>query len=460
MDATTFRTRRSQLRAAVTGGAILLHGNGEVPRNYAANTYPFRQGSHFLYYLGTDLPGFAAVISPDGETTLYGPAPDPDDLIWHGPHPVLADHAAAAGAERTAHADDLAAALAGLRTKGVQIRYLPAYRGGEEIALAAYLGVPREAIREGACPELARAVAEQRSIKSDAEVAEIERAIGVSAEMYDAALKAIRPGVKEAEVAGAMQAVSLAYDMPQSFLPIVSIHGEVLHNNTYGNVLAAGDLLLIDSGVEAPPSYACSDITRTFPVSGRFTPEQRAVYEVVLAAQSAVIRAASPQVSNRDLHLVAAKTIAAGLIDIGLMRGGVEDAVAAGAHALFFVHGIGHMLGLDVHDMEDLGDVVGYPTGEKRSAQFGMSFLRLAKKLRPGFCITVEPGVYFIPALIDRWAAEKKHERFIDYPAVRKFRGLRGIRIEDDLLITANGSRVLGKPIPKAVADVEGAMRR
>ena len=460
MDAKTFRERRTKLRAAVEGGAILIAGNDDPPRTYAANGYPFRQSSHFLYYVGTDLPGFALVIAPDGGEQLLGPAEDPDDLIWHGPHPVLADHAAAAGIDRTAVIGDLGAALAAYKDKGVAVRYLPPYRGGEEIALAARLGVPREAVAKGACAKLAQAVAEQRSIKSDAEVAEIERALAVSAEMYDVALKIIRPGLREAEVAGPIQGVALAHDMPQSFLPIVSIHGEVLHNNTYRNVMKDGDLLVIDSGVEAPPGYYCSDITRTFPVSGKFSAQQRAIYEVVLASQTAAIGKASPAVSNKDLHFVAAKTIAKGLTEIGLMRGDPEEAVAAGAHALFFVHGLGHMLGVDVHDIEDLGDVVGYPPDEKRSTQFGLSFLRLAKKLKPGFCITVEPGVYFIPALIDRWASEKRHASFIDYAAVQKYRGFGGVRIEDDLLITANGSRVLGTPIPKSVADIESAMKR
>jgi Xaa-Pro aminopeptidase len=461
MDAKTYRERRTKLRAAVAGGAILIAGNDDPPRNYAANGYPFRQSSHFLYYVGTDLPGFALAIAPDGEETMFGPAEDPDDLIWHGPHPVLEDHAAAAGIARTAVMGGLGAAVAAYKARGVSVRYLPPYRGSEEIALAARLGVPREEVQKGACPELVRAVAEQRSVKSDAEVAEIERALAVSAEMYDVALKTIRPGLREAEVAGPIQAVALARDMPQSFLPIVSIHGEVLHNNTYRNVMKDGDLLVIDSGVEAPPGYYCSDITRTFPVSGKFSAAQRAIYEVVLASQTAAISKASPNVSNKDLHFVAAKTIAAGLTEIGLMRGDPEEAVAAGAHALFFVHGLGHMLGGDVHDMEDLGEaVVGYPPGEKRSTQFGLSFLRLAKKLQPGFCFTVEPGVYFIPALIDRWAAEKRHASFIDYAAVQKYKGFGGVRIEDDILVTAKGCRVLGTPIPKSVADIESAMRR
>ncbi|MCK9461155.1 MAG: aminopeptidase P family protein [Proteobacteria bacterium] len=460
MDAKTFQERRAKLRAAVPDGAILISGNEHVPRNYAANGYPFRQSSQFLYYAGTDLPGFALLVAPGGETTLYGPAEDPDDLVWHGPHPVLADHADAAGIERTATTDELPAALAALKKGGKAIRYLPPYRGGEEILLAARLGVPREEVAKGACPELAMAVAAQRSIKSDAEVAEIERALAVSAEMYDVAMRTIRPGIREAIVAGAIQGVALSHDMPQSFPPIVSIHGEVLHNEVYRNVMRDGDLLVIDSGVEAPPGYYCSDITRTFPVSGRFTEQQRGIYETVLAGQTAAIAAASPAVSNRDLHFIAAKTMAKGLVELGIMRGDPEEAVAAGAHALFFVHGLGHMLGGDVHDMEDLGDVVGYPRGEKRSGQFGLAFLRLAKRLEPGFCFTVEPGIYFIPALIDRWAAEKRHAAFIDYAAVEKYRGFGGVRIEDDILVTAQGCRVLGKPIPKRVAEVEGAMRR
>ena len=460
MNKQSYVERRKTLRQGVEDGLILILGNGEAPRNYLANPYPFRQDSHFLYYVGASLPDLALLILPDGEEILLGPPEDPGDLIWHGPHPVLSDHAAAAGIERTDTTDKLGSALAAYKKKGVAVRYVPPYRGNEEIALAGRLGVPREQVAKGACPKLAAAVARQRSIKSDAEVAEIERALAVSAEMYDLALGMIRPGLREAEVAGAIQGLALSHDMPQSFQPIVSIRGEVLHNTSYKNVMKDGDLLVIDSGVEAPPGYYCSDITRTFPVSGRFTSQQREIYEIVLAANTAAIAKASPEVSNRDLHFLAAKTIAKGLKELGLMRGDPDEAVKAGAHALFYVHGLGHMLGGDVHDMEDLGDVVGYPPGENRSTQFGLSFLRLAKRLEPGFCLTVEPGVYFIPALIDRWAAEKRHAAFIDYAAVQKLRGLGGVRIEDDILITATGSRVLGTPIPKTVADIEAAMRR
>jgi Xaa-Pro aminopeptidase len=278
--------------------------------------------------------------------------------------------------------------------------------------------------------------------------------------MYEAALEAIRPGVTEAEVAGAMQGVALARDCQQSFPPICSIRGEVLHNDSYGNTLAAGQLLLVDSGVEIPPYHYASDITRTFPVSGAFDSRQRGVYQTVLDGQLAAIAHASPRLSNRDVHLITARTMAAGLVGLGLMRGDPEEAVAAGAHALFFPHGLGHMLGIDVHDMEDLGDVVGYPEGERRSKQFGLSFLRLAKRLEPGFVVTVEPGIYFVPALIERWRTERRHEAFIDYGEVAKYVGFGGVRIEDDILITGDGCRVLGPGIPKTVADIEARMQR
>ncbi len=460
MDTRTFVARRENLRSRVDGGAILLLGQDEASRNYPANPYPFRQDSHFLYYVGTNLPGMAAIIMPDGKVTLFGAPEDPDDLIWHGPHPVLSDHAEAAGIADTDLVGNLGKVIVGLKKDGVAIRYLPPYRAETTLKLSGFLETRWHELAGGACRELALAVVEQRSIKSDDEVAQMERALSVSKQMYDAALKIIRPGILEAEVAGTMQGVALRNDMPQSFLPIVSIRGEVLHNNTYTNELKDGDLLLVDSGVEAPPYFYCSDITRTFPVSGKYSPRQKAVYEIVLDMQLKAIEAASPKVSNRDIHLVAARCAVAGLKEIGLMKGDVDEAVAAGAHALFYPHGLGHMIGGDVHDMEDLGDVVGYPTGEQRSGQFGLSFLRLAKKLAPGFVITVEPGIYFVPALIERWKNEGKNSDFINFDEVEKYIGFGGVRLEDDVLITEDGCRILGDGIPKTVAEVEAAMAR
>jgi len=457
MDTKTYKARRAELREKVKDGAILLLGQDEASRNYPANPYPFRQDSHFLYYVGTNLPSLAAVILPDGTERLFGPPEDPDDLIWSGPHPVLADHAEKAGVARTAETAELKPLLDELRAKGVALHYLPPYRGERTIKLAGLLGLPYQEVAGGASQPLARAVVEMRSVKSEAEAAEIDEALSVTKAMYEAAVAATRPGALESAAAGALQGAALAHDRAQSFLPIVSIRGEVLHNNYYGNTMRAGDLLVVDAGAESKRFYA-SDITRTYPVSGKFDQRQKAIYQIVLDAQLAAIGIASPAVSNRDLHFAAARTIAAGLKDLGLMKGDTDEAVKAGAHALFFPHGIGHMLGLDVHDMEDLGDVVGYPAGQPRSKQFGLSFLRLAKQLLPGFVITVEPGVYFVPALIERWRAEGKHAAFVDYDEVAKYVGFGGVRIEDDVLITKDGHRVLGPPIPKTVEDVEKMM--
>jgi len=457
MNARTFAERRSILRAAVSDGAILIMGNGEAPRNYPDNVYPFRQDSHFLYYLGIDEADMAALIMPDGETILFGREEHPDDLVWHGPHAVLADHAGASGADRTDFRKNLPAVVEELLVKGVVIHVLPPYRADRRFELAEIFGTDPRMVDDSVSLDLIRAVAVQRSIKSNEEIAEIENALAVTAKAYAEIMAATRAGKTEAELAAVLQQVALAADRGQAFNPIVSVHGEVLHNTSYANTLTDGDLLLVDSGAESPRYYA-SDITRTFPVSGRFSDRQRDIYEVVLEMQQAAIEAASPERTNRELHMLAALKAVEGLTAIGLMRGDAQSAVEAGAHALFFPHGLGHMLGLDVHDMEDLGDVIGYAEGERRSEQFGLAFLRLARKLEPGFVITVEPGIYFVPALINQWRAENRHEEFIRYDRLDDYHGFGGIRIEDDVLITENGARVLGQPIPKTVAELEGAV--
>ena len=457
MNTETYKARRANLRKTAPEGVVLLVGNGEASRNYADNVYPFRQDSHFLYYLGANLPGMAAIIDPEGKTTLFGEPEDPDNLVWFGPHPVLSDHAEKAGVEGYESFQNLAAALSDWQKKGVEIHYLPPYRAERTLLLAQMLGVGVDEAAAGVSLALSKTVAAQRSIKTAAEVAEIEEALAISKEMYDQAFALTAPGKKEHEIAAAIQAVHLKYDRQPSFPPIVSIRGEVLHNTSYANTMNKGDLLLIDSGTESVHHYA-SDITRTLPVSGRFSARQKQVYEVVLQAQLAAIEQASPALTNLELHLIAARTTARGLMDLGLMKGDVEAAVQNGAHALFFPHGLGHMLGVDVHDMEDLGDVVGYAEDQQRSSQFGLSFLRLARKLEPGFTLTVEPGIYFVPALIDRWREQGTNKDFINFDEVEKYRDFGGIRIEDDILITADGCRVLGPAIAKQPADVEARM--
>jgi Xaa-Pro aminopeptidase len=457
MDAKTFTARRGALRKAAPDGAILIMGNAEASKNYTDNVYPFRQDSHFLYFAGVSQAGLTLLIEPDGREVLYGAPEHPDDVIWHGPHPTLDDHAAAAGIGESAAVDGLADRLAVLKDGGADIHYLPPYRGSRRFALGALLGEDPREVGDGASAELAAAIAAQRSVKEEAEIAEMEDALAVTAKMYNATMRSAQPGRTEAEIAAIHQAAAGASDRNQAFNPIVTVCGDVLHNTSYENTLEEGDLLLVDSGAESSKFYA-SDITRTMPVTGKFSSQQKDIYEVVLAANMEAIDAAAPGVTNRELHLLAARTITEGLKDLGVMKGNVDRAVAAGAHALFFPHGLGHMIGLDVHDMEDLGDIVGYEKGEKRSSQFGLNALRLAKKLEPGFVITIEPGVYFIAALVERWQGEGRHKGYIRYDKLDDYCGLGGVRIEDDVLITKKGHRVLGPPIPKSVEEIETAM--
>jgi Xaa-Pro aminopeptidase len=398
----------------------------------------------------------AILIHPDGRDVLYGRPYDPDDLVWHGPRPHVGDHAAASGFAHHADISTLESEVDRLIKAGVRIHYLPPYRAERSFQLAELLDANPEKVGNGVSDDLVRAVCAQRSIKTDAEIAEIESALEATAEMYRVAMAEAAPGRYEYEIAGLMQARALELGREQAFPPIVTVRGEVLHNHSYDNRLADGDLMLMDSGAESPRWYA-SDITRTFPVNGRFSDRQRRIYEIVLAAQMAVIQAASPKHDNKEMHRLASRTIAGGLTALGLMKGDPDDAVEVGAHALFFPHGIGHMMGLDVHDMEDLGDIVGYPEGEERSTQFGLAFLRMTRRLEAGHVITVEPGIYFIPALIDQWRGEGRHTEFIDYDRVEDYKGFGGIRIEDDVLITPDGCRVLGPGIPKTVDELESA---
>jgi Xaa-Pro aminopeptidase len=325
------------------------------------------------------------------------------------------------------------------------------------LKLAGLLGLHPSAVRDYRSAILHKAVVAQRSYKGAAEVADIEAAVNVSRDMYLAAMPATKPGRYEREIVAEIARIAAARGFAFSFPPICSVHGETLHNPFHANKLQAGDVMVLDSGVETPRHNA-SDITRTIPVGGAFTSRQREIYEMVLRAQVTAIAAIKPEVPYKDVHLLAARSFATDLKAAGLMKGDVDEAVAAGAHALFFPHGLGHMLGMDVHDMENLGEqFVGYDDSVTRSTQFGLGYLRLARKLEPGFVLTVEPGLYFIPALIDQWKAAQTCAAFINYDTVEQYRDARGYRIEDNVLVTKDGHRVLGAPIPKTVEDVQRA---
>jgi Xaa-Pro aminopeptidase len=427
--------------------------------NYPANTYPFRQDSSFLYFFGLDSPGLAAVVDVEaGTDTLYGDDITLEDVIWMGELPKLKDRAAEAGVFMTEPRSKLEGVLAEARKQGRPVHYLPPYRPETLARLSGLLGTPPQETRKNASAELIRAVVAQRSVKGEEEIGEMERAQAVTQKMYAAALATIRPGLCESDIVGAVEGISLAHGRQTAFPTILSVNVHVFHNPRHDNKLQKGRLLVIDAGASSSLGYA-SDITRTFPVSGVFTPKQRGIYEIVLGGQTAAIASMKPGVRYKDVHLSTARKMAEGLKDLGLMKGDIEEAVAAGAHALFFPHGLGHMIGLDVHDMEGLGEnFVGYDDTVSRSSQFGLAYLRMARELRPGFVLTVEPGIYFIPALIDSWRGEKRHAAFIDYAEVEKYRDFTGVRIEDDVLITRDGRRVLGRPIPKKVSDIERTM--
>ncbi len=459
-DTDTYIQRREALARAMGDGLVLLQGSPLVPRNYPDNVYPFRQSSHVLYYAGIARPDLWIVLdAATGETTLYGPPWTMDHVIWCGEQPTLDDLAARAGIRLVCAPDALGDALASAQQAGRTVHYLPPYRASMEVGLSRALGIGLDEVAAGASADLVEAVAEQRLVKTSAEVAEIEDALGVTRDMFVAAMREARAGWIEADVAGLIQGIALRRNRQQTFLPITTVSGEVLHNESRLQVLGEDQLLCIDSGAESPEFYA-SDITRTFPVRGRFDDRQRAIYEVVLASQKAAIAATRPGVSYRDVHLTAARVVTEGLIEVGLMKGDAAEAVAEGAHALFFPHGLGHALGLDVHDMEDLGDTVGYGRGVQRSPQFGLAALRFARDLKPGYVMTAEPGVYFIPALIEQWAADGRLAAFIDYDVARSYFDFGGIRIEDDVLVTETGSRVLGPGIPREIDEIEAITAR
>ena len=452
----TYIERRNRLKKDLQAGILLFLGNDLSPMNYPENTYPFRQDSSFLYFWGIDLPGLAAIVDIDANREiLFGRDPTLHDMVWTGPQPSLNHHCLKSGLKESAAPDQLQSELKQALHQSRKIHFLPQYRPENLIKIQTLLGIVPAFVNNFVSKSLIKAVVAQRSIKSRGEVEQIETALELTSEMHALAMKMSRAGMLEQEVVAAMASLANASGIGTSYPSIFSVDGQILHNPRHQNIMQKGDIIINDSGAESRMHYA-SDITRTFPVGGKFTQKQTEIYAVLLNAQLKAIEAVMPGVEYRDVHTLACRQIAAGLNSLGLMKGDVGEAVAAGAHALFMPHGLGHMIGLDVHDMEDLGeDDVGYTDTIRRSRQFGTSHLRLARALEPGFVVTVEPGIYFIPALIDQWKAQGKFENFIDYKKIENYRDFGGIRIEDNVLVHDDGQRVLGKPIAKTVAEVE-----
>ena len=459
-SAKIYSDRRERLRQELNTGIILFPGNTESAFNYPANTYSFRQDSSFLYFFGIDHPDMAGVIDLDNRTDhLFGNDVDIDDIIWMGKQPSVKDQALKVGIEHTAPLKELDVFINDARDKGCKIHYLPPYRGETMIYLSDLLGLHAFKLRENASEMLIKGVIKLRMVKEDVEIREIERMIDVACIMHTTAMKMAKPGVVEQEIAGVIEGIALSHGGPVSFPVILSVNGQTLHNHYHGNTLSEGRMLVVDAGCESGLHYA-SDITRTVPVGGKFSQRQKEIYEIVLRANIAATAAVKAGTPFRDIHLLAATEIVKGMKDLGFMKGDVAEAVGKGAHTLFFPHGLGHPLGLDVHDLEGLGEnFVGYDEEITRSKEFGLAFLRFGRKLQKNFVMTIEPGIYFIPELIDSWKSENKLAEFINYTKVETYMDFGGIRIEDDVLVTETGPKVLGKPIPKTVAEIETIMK-
>jgi len=448
--------RREELRKKVRTGIAIFIGSSEAPMNYPDNTYHFRQDSDFLYYFGLDLPGLTGLMDFDsGKDKIFGNDYDMDDIIWMGPQPTVVDLAIKCGINDTAPMAKLEETLKNAQDKKRKIHFLPPYRGETKMKLGSLLKENPCQMKTLASIELIKAVISMRSIKEKVEIDEIEKAVDIAYDMHVTAMKMCKQGVREQDIFGTIEGIALSKGGGTSFPIILSINGQTLHNHSHGNVLTKGKMMVTDAGAETNLHYA-SDITRTTPVGGKFNQKQKDIYEIVLKANTEAIKATKPGMSNRDLHFMACKIIATEMKSLGLMKGDVDEAVAEGAHALFMPHGLGHMMGLDVHDMEALGEnFIGYNDEVRRSEQFGTAFLRFALPYKPGHVFTVEPGCYFIPELIEKWKAEGKFKEFINYNKIEAYMSIGGIRIEDNVLITEKGHKLLGKPIPKTVKEVE-----
>ena len=451
----TYLTRRKKLKEQVKSGILLFLGNDECGMNYADNTYYYRQDSTFLYFFGSDYAGLAAIIDIDEDREIiFGDELSIDHIVWMGTQPTIKEKSEAVGIKETAPLSELKTYLEKAVTKGRTVHHLPPYRPEHQIKLFGLLQVHPNVAAKNASVEFIQAVANQRNYKSEEEIIQIEEAVNITADMNLTAMRMARPGMKESEIAAAVQEVAIGAGGQLSFPTIATINGQTLHNHYHGNTLKSGDMVLIDCGAENGMHYA-GDMSSSFPVDKTFTTRQKEIYQIALNAHEAAIAELRPGVRFKDVHLKACRTIAEGMKQMGFMKGDLDEAIKQGAHALFFQCGTGHMMGLDVHDMENLGEVyVGY-NGEAKSTQFGLKSLRLGRKLEPGFVLTIEPGIYFIPELIDMWKAEKRFEQFINYDKVEQYKDFGGLRNEEDFLITNDGARLLGKPIPKSIEDVE-----
>ena len=458
-----YEGRRAALRKLVKGGVILLFGNNESPCNYPNNGYyPFRQDSSFLYYFGQRRDGLVGVIDIDeGTEMLIGDDIDIEDIVWYGSVDSVSDLAAQVGIHRTAPMKELQVICDEAKKKNRTIHFLPPYRHDNMIQIMDLLGIHPDKQKEAASVELIKAIVTMRQCKSDIEIAEIEKACAIGYQMHTHAMRLTKPGLTEKYIGGQVDGMAHSLGEHESFATIFTQHGEIMHGNPSYNLLESGRLALCDAGAENREGY-CSDHTRTFPVNGKFSQRQLEIYSIVEACHDYALEVAKPGVRWYDVHMNVCRLMTDRLKEIGLMKGDSEEAVQAGAHAMFLPHGLGHMMGMDVHDMEGLGQIyVGFDEETRPSTQFGTNALRCGKRLQEGFVMTDEPGIYFIPALIDDWRSQGLHKDFLNYELLETYKDFGGIRIEDDILITKDGCRFLGKErIPYHPQDIEDFMRQ
>ena len=461
-DKETYIRRRTELKRLVGKGIILLFGNNEAPANYPANGYaPFRQDSSFLYYFGQHRDGLVGVIDIDNdEEWLFGDDIDVEDIVWMGYTPSVSDLAAEVGVNKTAPLADLSKMVNG-QWSMVNKHFLPPYRHDTKIQIMDLLGIHPSKQKEAASIDLIKAVVKMRATKEPQEIEAIEKACNVGYAMHTTAQLLIKPGITERFIGGQVDGIARSLAQGVSFATIFSQHGEIMHGNPSDAPLEDGRLVLCDAGCEL--NDYCSDNTRTMPVNGKFTQKQLEIYSIVEACHDYVLEVAKPGVRYMDVHFAVCRLMTDRLKELGLMRGDTEEAVRAGAHAMFLPHGLGHMMGMDVHDMEGLGQIyVGFDEETRPNLeQFGTNCLRMGRKLEPGFVVTDEPGIYFIPHLIDLWKKEGHCKEFLNFDLLEAYKDFGGIRIEDDLLITEDGCRFLGeKRIPYHPKEVEKFMTK
>lgn len=457
----TYVERRNELKKLVGSGLIVLFGNNDSPANYPSNTYKFRQDSSFLYYFGLHRNGLVGVIDVDNDREyLVGDEIDIEDIVWYGSVTSVAEMAEMTGVARTAAMRELPAIVESTKAQGEEVHFLPPYRFDNQIQIMDLLGIHPSQQKAAASLKLIAAVVKMRTTKTEEEIAELERAAEIGYEMHTTAMRLCRPGITEQYIGGMVDGIANAYGCMVSFQTIATQHGEVMHGNPSPAKLEAGRLMLVDAGAETNENY-CSDNTRITPVSGVFTQKQKDIYNIVVECHDHVLEVAKPGVKWWDVHFAVCRIITERLQQLGLMKGDVEESLKAGAHAMFLPHGLGHSMGMDVHDMEGLGQVyVGFDNEVRPSTQFGTNALRFGRRLQKGFVVTDEPGIYFIPALIDDWKKNGTNAQFLNFDKIDEYRDFGGIRIEDDVLITDEGCRFIGsKRIPYHVEDVEEFMR-